>query len=126
MIYNYIVKQFFINARCLSALNNLEKSLVQGHNSTEYWLQIEIINYWKQVKPQSMLPVALQYGTKFTCKFLNRWNCIRCWGKANTKTWYIEEKHKTVKQVHYESIISLLWRLLLENFGVLICFTFKN
>ena len=36
MIHNYIVKQFFINARFLSALNNLEKSLDQGHNSTEY------------------------------------------------------------------------------------------
>ena len=51
MIHNYIVKQFFINARFQSALNNLEKSLDQGHNSTEYWLQIKIINYWKQVKP---------------------------------------------------------------------------
>ena len=41
-----------------------------------------------------MLPVALEYGTKFIYKFLNRWNFIRYWGKANTKTWYI----KSIKQ----------------------------
>lgn len=69
MIHNYIVKQLFINARCLSALNNLEKSCVQGRNNTEYWQQIEIINYWKQAKSQLMLPVAPQYGTKFTYVF---------------------------------------------------------